>query len=154
MMATNSSVISRRYPSIPLVAVAAAVFNEEGKVLLVRRGRPPSLGQWALPGGRLELGERLADGVRRELREECGIEIDVGEIVAAFEPIEYDDDGQVEYHYVVLDYWASHIRGEAIAQDDADAVAWVDVTHLLQYQMCTETVEVIKKAYEQWIQHQ
>ncbi|MBV7332743.1 NUDIX hydrolase [Chloroflexi bacterium TSY] len=153
-MATNSSVISRRYPSIPLVAVAAAVFNEEGKVLLVRRGRPPSLGQWALPGGRLELGERLADGVRRELREECGIEIDVGEIVAAFEPIEYDDDGQVEYHYVVLDYWASHIRGEAIAQDDADAVAWVDVTHLLQYQMCTETVEVIKKAYEQWIQHQ
>ncbi|MEZ4559502.1 MAG: NUDIX domain-containing protein [Caldilineaceae bacterium] len=83
------------------------------------RGQPPRQGQWGLPGGLLDLGERLETGVRREVREECGIEIEVMDLVAAFEPIQRDDAGRVEYHYVVLDYWARHVSGTAVAADDA-----------------------------------
>ncbi len=99
--------LSRRYPAAPLVGVAAAVFDATGRVLLVQRGRPPAAGSWGLPGGLLDLGEKLADGARREVREECGIEIAVGSVVGVFEPLQFDDQGRIEYHYVVVDFWAS-----------------------------------------------
>ena len=78
---TPAMVIPRRYPPLPLVGVAAAVFDATGHVLLVQRGQPPRQGQWGLPGGLLELGERLETGVRREVREECGIDVSVGPLV-------------------------------------------------------------------------
>lgn len=142
--------IRRRYPTAPLVGVGAAVFNRQGQVLLVKRGRPPRAGQWGLPGGLLELGERLADGVRREVREECGIEIDVGDVVDTFEPIERDAQGRVEYHYVVIDFWATYRSGVPQAQDDAAELAWFDVGALDQYAVAPETRSVILKAYRAW----
>lgn len=133
----------RRYPDTPRVGVAAAVFNEAGEVLLVKRGRPPGAGTWGIPGGRLELGERLAEGARREVREECGVEIEVGAIISAFESITHDGAGRVEYHYVVVDYWAEYVSGEAAAQDDAAAVAWVGPADLDKYPMPADTRAVI-----------
>jgi len=147
---TTPVTVQRRYPAAPLVGVAAAVFNAAGQVLLVQRGRPPRQGQWGLPGGLLDLGERLVDGVQREIREECGIEIAVVDLVAAFEPIHWDAAGVVEYHYVVLDYWAHHVRGLPVAQDDAAAVAWADVATLELYQLTGDTHDVIAKAYTAW----
>ncbi len=118
--ATTPVSVRRRYPDAPLVGVAAAVFNDEGEVLLVQRGQPPRQGSWGLPGGLLDLGERLADGARREVNEECGIEIEVVDIVATFEPIMLDEAGRIEYHYVVIDFLARHLSGKATPQDDAD----------------------------------
>ena len=69
--------VRRRYPDAPLVGVAAVVVNDQGEVLLIQRGTPPRQGQWGLPGGLLDLGEQLRDGVQREVREECAIEIQV-----------------------------------------------------------------------------
>lgn len=147
---TTPVTLRRRYPDAPLVGVAAVVFDPRGQVLLVKRGRPPRVGQWGLPGGLLDLGERLVDGARREVREECGIEIEIAGIAGAFDPIERDADGRVEYHYVVVDFWARYLSGEPRAQDDADDLAWVELADLEQYPMPPETRRVIRDAFVAW----
>jgi mutator protein MutT len=147
---TTPITAARRYPQAPLVGVGVAVFNAQGDVLLVQRGKPPSQGQWSLPGGLIDLGETLADAARREVWEETGISIQVGELVTAFEPIERDDQGQVEYHFVVLDYWAHYVAGEAAAQDDAQAVAWVSPAKLDAYQVRPELFAVIHQGHAAW----
>lgn len=150
MTEQTSDSIQRRYPKTPLVGVAAAVFRTGGDVLLVKRGRPPRAGHWGLPGGLLEVGETLRDGVRREVTEECGVDIAVGGIAGVFEPITYDDDRRIEYHYVVVDFWASLLSGEAEAHDDAAAVAWVSMADLNRYEVLGETLKVIQDAYVAW----
>jgi 8-oxo-dGTP diphosphatase len=149
---TQPVTVRRRYPDAPLVGVAAAVFNLVGQVLLVQRGRPPQVGHWGLPGGLLDLGERLADGARREVWEECAIDVAIGDVVATFEPIQRDAEGRVEYHYVVVDFWATHLRGEAIAQDDAAAVRWVSMADLDAFVLNPDTREVVHKAHDAWQQ--
>jgi 8-oxo-dGTP diphosphatase len=142
--------IRRRYPDAPLVGVAAAVFDVTGRVLLVQRGRPPRAGSWGLPGGRLEVGETLVAGVQRELREECGVEIAVGAVAGVFEPITRDAAGRVEYHYVVVDFWARWVSGEAQAQDDAAAIAWVALDALDAYDLLPDSRRVIEQAHAMW----
>lgn len=142
--------VRRRYPSAPLVGTAAAVFNAHGDILLVRRGRPPRAGQWGLPGGLLELGEQLAEGACREVREECGIEIAIGGIAGVFEPITLDETGRIEYHYVVVDFWAAWVSGDAAASDDAAAVAWVSMADLDDYHLPTDSRQVIETAHRLW----
>jgi ADP-ribose pyrophosphatase YjhB (NUDIX family) len=142
--------VQRRYPVAPLVGVAAAVFTGDGRVLLVQRGRPPRAGSWGLPGGLLDLGERLADGAVREVREESDIDIRIGGIAGVFEPITHDADGQVEYHYVVVDFWASYVGGVAVAHDDAAAVAWVHMGDLGAYRLHPDSQQVVENAHRLW----
>jgi ADP-ribose pyrophosphatase YjhB (NUDIX family) len=142
--------VQRRYPAAPLVGVAAAVFDGAGRVLLVQRGRPPRAGSWGLPGGLLDVGERLVDGAAREVREECGIDIRIGGVAGVFEPITYDEAGRVEYHYVVVDFWASYASGVATAQDDAAAVAWVSMGQLGDYHLHPDSQQVVEDAQRLW----
>lgn len=142
--------VRRRYPDAPLVGVAAAVFDAAGRVLLVQRRRPPLAGSWGLPGGLLELGELLIAGVQREVREECGVEIAVGAVAGVFEPITRDERGRIEYHYIVIDFWASWLSGEAHPHDDAAAVAWAPIDTLDAYDLHPDSRKVIEKAYELW----
>lgn len=142
--------VRRRYPDAPLVGVAAAIFDDAGRVLLVQRGRPPRAGSWGLPGGLLEVGESLAAGVRREVREECGVEIAVGAVAGVFEPITRDAAGRVEYHYVVIDFWARWISGVAQAQDDAAAVAWASIDALDAFALLPDSRQVILRAHALW----
>jgi ADP-ribose pyrophosphatase YjhB (NUDIX family) len=146
----GSMSIRRQYPDAPLVGAAAAVFDQEGRVLLVRRGRPPRLGAWGLPGGMLEVGELLADAAAREVREECGVEIAIGGVAGVIEPITFDAEGRIEYHYVVIDFWASHTGGEAVPGDDAAATAWVPLAEIEQYALMPESEQVIKDAHALW----
>ncbi len=139
--------MSREYPSHPRVGVAAVVLRDN-QVLLVQRGRDPGKGSWGLPGGMLELGETLAEGARREVMEECGVEIEVGPLVAVFEPMQRDEDGRLRFHYVVVDYLARYVTGEPRAGDDADDARWVDLDALERLPMRKETREVIWKAVE------
>mgnify|MGYP001340317514 CR=1 FL=1 len=148
---TRPVTLSRRYPAAPLVGTAATVFDGAGRVLLVQRGHAPRKGQWSLPGGLLDLGERLEDGVRREVREECAIEIHVGGIVTTFESLYWDDDGGLEYHYVIIEYWATLLAGEAHAADDAAALAWGNIAELDNYALAPETLNVINLARELWM---
>ena len=139
--------MSREYPNHPRVGVAAVVLRDN-QVLLVQRGRDPGKGSWGLPGGMLELGETLAEGACREVMEECGVEIEIGPLVAVFEPIQRDEDGRLRFHYVVVDYLARYLSGEPRAGDDADDARWVDLDALERLPMRKETREVIWKAVE------
>jgi 8-oxo-dGTP diphosphatase len=142
--------VRRRYPDAPLVGAGVVVFDENGRVLLVQRGRPPRAGQWGIPGGMLELGERLMDAAAREVREECSIEIAIGGVAGVFEPVTRDDEGRVEYHYVVIDYWASYVSGEARAGDDAAGIAWATMDDINEYALMPDSLQVVRDAYALW----
>jgi 8-oxo-dGTP diphosphatase len=106
-------------PPPPQVGVGA-VCVRAGRLLLVRRARPPFAGRWALPGGRLRAGETLPLAVARELREETGLEGRVGALCGIAERV---GEG---HHYVILDFWVEVGPGEAVAGDDAAETRWVD----------------------------
>jgi mutator protein MutT len=137
----------REYPQQPVVGVGGVVIRE-GAVLLVRRAVEPLKGQWSLPGGAVELGETLEEAVRRELREETGLEVRVGELVEAFERIHRDADGRPRYHYVLLDYLCEPAAaGEARAGSDVSAVAWARPEELPSYQVSPKATQVITRAF-------
>lgn len=136
----------RRYPKRPIVGVGAVLF-ENGRVLLVKRGRPPQEGVWSLPGGALEVGELLADGLRREVLEETGLEVRVLEVVEVFERIIRDGAGRPEYHYVLVDYLCEQTRGQLRPGDDVSAAEWVERERLGEYEITSGTVPVIEKAF-------
>jgi mutator protein MutT len=137
---------SRRYPGRPLVGVGGIVIDG-GRVLLVRRTREPLAGRWSLPGGMVELGETLAEAVRREVREETGLEVEVGPLVDVVDRIHRDADGRVEYHYVLADYLCRPAGGTLAAADDAAEVAWAAREELAsRYAVPALTGRVIEKA--------
>jgi 8-oxo-dGTP diphosphatase len=138
---------SREYPDRPVVGVGGVVISN-GRALLVRRGAPPLQGEWSIPGGMLEIGETLSEGVRRELAEETGVEVRVLDLIEVFERILLDAGGRAKYHYVVLDYLCEAIRGNARAGSDVIAVAWANDSELAQYSLTPTAMRVIEKALE------
>ncbi len=138
---------NREYPERPVVGVGGVVILD-GRVLLVRRGQAPLLGEWSIPGGMLETGETIMEGVRRELLEETGLEVRVGELIEVFERISLDGEGKAQFHYVVLDYFCEAVRGEARAASDAAEIAWVAETELETYALTTAARRVIEKAFQ------
>jgi len=118
--------MQREFPSAPLVGVGAVVVDQ-GRVLLIRRGTEPMKGRWSLPGGLLELGESLAAGVVREVREETGLLVDAVELIELLDRIHREAD-RVRYHYVIADYLCRVVGGQLLAASDADAVRWVERT--------------------------
>src|SRR6266550_2210286 len=137
----------RRYPQRPILGVGAIII-ESGRVLLVERGREPLKGYWSLPGGVLEIGEKLADGIRREVMEETGLEIELLSVVEFFERIMKDADGVAEYHYVLIDYLCRVTGGVLQAGDDVSQARWVDRAALPEYRITEGTLPVIEKAFE------
>jgi ADP-ribose pyrophosphatase YjhB (NUDIX family) len=116
--------MQREYPSTPLVGVGAVIV-EAGRVLLVRRGAEPLKGHWSLPGGLLEVGESLTEGVKREVREETGLLVEPVELIELIDKI-HREDNRVRYHYVIADYLCRVTGGALQAASDADAVRWVE----------------------------
>lgn len=136
----------RMYPERPMVGVAAVVLHA-GAVLLAKRGKPPALGSWSLPGGLIEVGETVEEAVRREVREECGIEVEVGPILGVFEPVHNDPDGRVRYHFVVLDYLAHYVAGEPRAGDDAAEIMWCTPGDLAGVDLNPATRRMIERGF-------
>lgn len=116
--------MQREFPSAPLVGVGAVVVHEE-RVLLVRRGHAPFKGHWTLPGGLLELGESLVEGVAREVREETGLVVEPVELIELLDRIHKLED-RIQFHYVIADYLSRVTGGDLKAASDADAVRWVE----------------------------
>lgn len=138
---------SREYPLLPIVGVGGVIVSH-GRALLVKRGKPPLEGQWSIPGGLLEIGETLMEGVRREMREETGMDVRPLDLIDVFERIELDGGGKARYHYVVLDYLCEATGGEARAGDDVTHVAWASAEELQQYSLSSTATRVILKAFE------
>ena len=137
---------SRRYPSRPILGVGGIVIRGDS-VLLVERGSEPLKGYWSLPGGVLETGEHLAEGVRREVLEETGLEVDPVAIVEVFERIMLDDTGTPEYHYVLIDYLCLAAGGTLAAASDASGVRWVARGSLPEVRLTEGSLPVIEKAF-------
>lgn len=137
--------MNRRYPSRPLVGVGAIIFREN-RVLLVRRGREPAYGKWSFPGGLVELGESLEEAVWREVREEVGLEVGVGELVVVLDRVIRDEDGCIEYHYVLLDFLCTSDVGDPKPASDVLDCTFVSPHELGAYTMTEGTVEVIERA--------
>jgi len=116
--------MQREFPLAPLVGVGAVVVDE-GRVLLVRRGREPLKGQWSLPGGMLELGESLTAGVAREVLEETGLNVEPIELIELLDRIHHEEE-RVRFHYVIADYLCRVTGGILQAASDADDVRWAE----------------------------
>ena len=141
--------LQREFPQAPLVGVGAVIV-EEGRVLLVRRGSEPLKGHWTLPGGVLEVGETLAAGVAREVREETGLEVEPVELVEILDRIHREGE-RVRYHYVIADYLCRVTGGELRAASDADAVRWVERAEWNSHSaliLDPVTVRVIEKGWQ------
>lgn len=140
-MATN-------YPASPQVAVGGIVLQDD-KVLLVLRANAPLKNKWAIPGGRVKLGETLQQAVEREILEETGLSVKAGEVVYVFDTIGRDECERVEFHYVIIDLLAQVVDSSQplIPGDDARDAQWFTLEHLKQpeFPVSSETLTLLKR---------
>lgn len=120
---------------------------EHGRILLVERGKEPLKGFWSIPGGIVETGEKLEEGIRREVLEETGLEVEPYSMFEIFERIIPDREGKPEYHYVLIDYLCRRLSGEPAAASDVSRVAWVSEPELRGYPITEGTLGVIERAF-------
>ena len=152
--------MKREFPDHPLVGVGGVVIHRD-RVLLIRRGGEPLKGEWSIPGGLVELGEELAEGARRELLEETGLEVEPLEVIAVFDRIMYDTpkrrphstartsrQRRVRYHYVIVDYACRLRRGRLAPASDVVDARWVRREDLPEYHLTEMATAVVRRAFQ------
>ncbi len=140
--------MGREYPDNPLVGVGAVIVEHRGddhRVLLIRRGQPPLLGEWSLPGGVLECGETLREAVAREAREETGLLVETGEMLGVYERVIRGDAERVRYHYVLIDFLCRAVGGDLKAGSDAADVRWFTRDELPALKLAYDANDVVLK---------
>ena len=139
--------MSREYPDRPIAAVGAVVIDQ-GRVLLIRRGKPPRPGLWSLPGGGQELGESYIEAALREVREETGLIVESLGLVDIVDSITRDESGRVRFHYLLADIVACPVGGTLKAGGDATEARWFSAEEAFALPLWSETIRIIKKALE------
>ncbi len=135
----------REFPTRPWVGIGAVIFHGDA-VLLARRGKPPRLGSWSLPGGAQHVGEAAETCARRELLEETGVEAGPLLLADVIDAISRDEEGRVLYHYTIIDYCGHWAAGEARPGDDVAEIAWALPHELGGYALTREAIAVIARA--------
>jgi 8-oxo-dGTP diphosphatase len=130
------------YPQKPEAAIGALVLKDQ-KVLLVKRSQSPSKGLWALPGGKINLGETLQQAVMREVFEETGVSVIPLQPIYSFDSIHKDGKGNTQFHYVIVDLLAEYKGGELKAGDDAAEVGWFSLQDLKRISVNEKTRELV-----------
>jgi ADP-ribose pyrophosphatase YjhB (NUDIX family) len=125
-----------------------ALIVKNGKLLLIKRAAKPGQGRWSIPGGLVELGERVQDAVVREVKEECGLDIEVERLVDVFDSITRDEKGRIQYQFVVVNFLAE-IRGGTLKNaDDVLEAKWVPLDEVEQYNLTNSFRTFFQKHYE------
>ena len=152
LLRTCSMTFSREYPDRPVIGVGGVIIDH-GRTVLIRRGAEPLLGQWSIPGGTIEVGETLEEAVRRELREETGLEVRVLELIELFDRIDADDSSAAKdkskprFHYVIADYLCELVGGEPRAGSDVTDLAFAREDELANFHLTEKATSVLKKAF-------
>jgi len=137
--------VQREYPQQPLVGVGAVIVDS-GRVLLIKRGKAPLLGEWSIPGGLLEIGETLRQAAEREAREETGLQVRATALLGVFERIVPGDEKRTLYHYVLIDFLCEKTAGEVCAGCDAADARWFTPHELHDLPLPTDTRDVLSAA--------
>ncbi len=137
----------RRYPRRPIVGIGIVLWRD-GKLALIRRGKPPREGQWSLPGGAQKLGETVLEAAAREVREETGLDLADAKILDVVDLIERDDAGRVRYHYTLIEVTGRAVGGAGEAASDAAALAWFTPEEAARLPLWEETRRIIRLAAE------
>ena len=135
--------MKRDYPEHPIIGVGAVIVRGE-RALLVRRATEPLKDEWSVPGGVLELGEKLRVGAAREALEETGLTVEVGEVLDVFDSIFPDADGRTQYHFVLIDFLCRPVAGEAKAGSDVSDVRWVSEDELANLKLRDSIADVVR----------
>jgi len=144
----------REYPELPMVGVGGVVI-QDGRALLIRRGSEPLKGEWSIPGGMLEVGETLVEGVERELLEETGLTVRVVELIEVFERISHaetsgpaaEPNARPQYHFVIVDYLCEVVSGAPIAGSDVTDLAFATEDELSRFNLTPTAARIFKKAF-------
>jgi len=137
--------MQREHPKQPLVGVGALIV-ENGRVVLIKRGKAPLLGEWSIPGGMLELGETLRQGAEREALEETGLVVRATELLGVFDRVVPDSDGTIIYHYVLIDFLCERVSGQLRAGADAADAQWFTPDDVAKLPLAEDTAGVIRAA--------
>lgn len=144
---------SREYPNRPVMGVGGVIIDR-GRTVLIRRGTEPLLGEWSIPGGTIEIGETIEEAVRRELREETGLDVRVLELIELFDRIYFDDGSMVakdnkkpRFHYVIADYLCEVVGGEPRAGSDVTDIALAREDELLKFHLTQKATSILRKAF-------
>lgn len=136
--------MKRDYPDRPIVGVGAVVVLDQ-RVVLVRRTREPLHGEWSIPGGALELGETLRHGIVREVAEETGLTVEVGDVLEVVDRIVNDAEGRTRFHYVLIDFLCNPIAGELRAGSDVSDACWFAWPEVERLHLSDGAEQVIRK---------
>ena len=138
--------MQREHPKQPLVGVGALII-ENGRAVLIKRGKAPLLGEWSIPGGMLELGETLRQGAEREAFEETGLTVKSTELLGVFDRVVPDSEGRIVYHYVLIDFLCERISGDLQAGADAADAQWLTPEEIRTLPLAEDTAAVIQAAF-------
>ena len=144
--------MQREYPDRPIVGVGAIIV-ENGRVALIKRGKAPLLGEWSIPGGMLELGETVRQGVEREAMEETGLTVRATELLGVFDRVVRDPDGKTLYHYVLIDFLCKRVSGDLHAAGDASEARWVESGEIAVLCLPKDAESVIRTGIEKSANH-
>ena len=138
--------MQREFPEVPLVGVGAVII-EGDRVVLVKRLHPPLQDKWSIPGGVLEVGERVREAAMREAREETGLTVEPGELLGVYDRVLRDAEQRVQYHYVLIDFLCRRVAGDIAAASDAAEVRWFSREELPGLKLAEDTLDVIGKGF-------
>ena len=136
--------MTRKYPTRPLVG-ASVVVRKGKSLLLVKRAGEPGRGLWGIPGGLVELGEKVQDAALREVREETGLKVKIDGIFGVVDYITRDSRDKIQYHYVIVDFWGRPISGRLRASSDSLDARWVDIKELKNYKLTKTLRNFLKR---------
>ena len=126
--------MKRLYPKQPVVGVGAVVICD-GKILLEKRKNDPGKGKWSIPGGLVELGENVEQTVIREVKEETGLEVEKPEHIDVVGNVIRDENGEIKYHFVIIDYFVKLKGGTMKAMSDAEELRWATFDEVEKYDL-------------------
>jgi 8-oxo-dGTP diphosphatase len=135
-----------RNPGQIVLGVGAVVWNDEAEVLLIRRSKPPRLGEWSLPGGKVEFGETLRAALLREVREETGLDVQIVDLLDTAEIIFDAEAGTDDAHFVLVDFTVRAVSGTLAAGSDADDARWFSLDAIADLHLWSETRRVIERS--------